>query len=103
MRYDQLLFFIAKCGAPSQIINGHALPYTSTVEGAVVTIICHDIELTSLLVKNSTTAILCNHNGQWEPNPYDVCIKMPGISKSSSYIDSIVMAFIVIYRESNCF
>ena len=69
--------FVANCGIPTPIINGHVRPYTSMVEGARITIICDDAQLVSPLIENSTTAV-CNHDGQWEPNPYDVCIKLPG-------------------------
>ena len=43
----------------------------------MITIICDDIQFVSPLLENSTTAV-CNRDGRWEPNPYDVCIKIPG-------------------------
>ena len=62
----------ANCGPPSPPINGHILPYTSTLEGAVVMIRCF-----SDGVEGDQT-IFCTHHGIWELNSSEICESVSG-------------------------
>ena len=68
---------IANCGTPSPPINGHILPYTSTLEGAVVTIRC----FSDGMDENQT--IVCPHHGIWEPNSVVSCGIGPGLDSDN--------------------
>ena len=66
---------MVNCGPPpSPPINGHILPYPSTLEGAIVTYVCwmvHQEENISLCTEINTTAV-CNMDGNWEPTSQDL-------------------------------
>ena len=67
-----LLFFLANCGSPSQLINGVIIPYESTAEGARVLFVCQNINPNSVLESNYTVST-CSKKGNWEPNPRNFC------------------------------
>ena len=46
------------------------LPYSSTVEGAMVSVLCWNYDQRSIRMEGNLT---CNHHGVWEPNPKEVC------------------------------
>ena len=68
---------IASCGPPSTPPNGYIFPYTSTIEGSVVTFVCQNNDHQTLF-ENFTTAV-CNQQGNWEPSPGDFCTVTSGI------------------------
>ena len=61
--------YVANCGRPPLPKNGHnIIPYTNTLEGAIVTYVCWEVHQewnTSVCAEINTTAV-CNRNGDWE-------------------------------------
>ena len=58
------------CGAPPLPLNGRISHYFNTVEGANVTILCTHPSLSNSPV---TVTAVCNQQGQWEPDPANLC------------------------------
>ena len=82
------LIYTANCGLPPPPPqNGHIIPYTNTLEGAIVTYVCwivHQEENISLCTEINTTAV-CSKDGNWEPDSQDMCLVFSGQSKSYNY------------------
>ena len=72
--YEDLIFhvmiFSANCGPPVQPPNGYTLPYSSTIEGAMVSLLCWSYDQQSIRMEENLS---CSHYGVWEPNPREVC------------------------------
>ena len=70
------------CGQPlSPPTSGHILPYTNTLEGAIVTYMCwniHKEENVSQCIEVSTMAV-CNEHGNWELISQDSCSIFSGL------------------------
>ena len=66
--------FTANCGHPNPPLDGYIIPYASTVEGARVIFACRNSSqaLNSPQYEPEYSA-LCNSNGKWNPNPYELC------------------------------
>ena len=79
----------ANCGPLSPPPNGHISPYTSTLEGAEVMLLCQN-GLQSSLKENQTT-VVCNHEGNWEPAPADICSEASGIIHYSPTFQSLTL------------
>ena len=66
----------ANCGPPPRApsTGGRILPYTSTLEGAMVTYACwHQVMHQCMEVNMSS---VCNKEGNWEPAS-DLCVESP--------------------------
>ena len=66
----------ANCGVPPPPpVNGHIIPYTNTLEGAVVIYVCwtvHQEENTTVCAEINTIAV-CERNGNWGLDSQDRC------------------------------
>ena len=60
----------ANCDLPIQPPNGYVLPYSSTVKGAMVSVLCWNYDQQSIRKEGNLT---CSYHGVWEPNPREVC------------------------------
>ena len=49
-------------------MNGYLIPYTSTLEGARITIVCND----GNHIANVTNLVSCTHHVIWEPDPSEI-------------------------------
>ena len=81
----------ANCGPPNQPLNGYILPYSSTIEGTMVTILCWNNEQRSIRMKGNLT---CNHHGVWEPNPSEVC-GTELVSGNKIYLIAIDIGYVI--------
>ena len=62
--------YLANCGPPSRPPNSYIIPYSTTIEGGVVTFLCWNDDQQS---KAEDRNITCNRLGIWEPTPSEVC------------------------------
>ena len=72
MKTDCMSWFShsANCDPPIQPPNGYILPYSSTIEGAMVSVLCWNYAQQSIRKEGNLT---CSYHGVWEPNPREVC------------------------------
>ena len=61
------------CHSPSPPPNGYILPYTSTLEGAIVTYVCWSVQHGTGLCGEVNKTAVCTKRGQWEPSADDIC------------------------------
>ena len=66
------MWYVAICGHPPSPKNGYIVPYTSTVEGARVMTMCTSDSLG--LGENITSVSYCGPQGDWVPNPINICV-----------------------------
>ena len=61
----------AICEDPSHPLSGYVLPYTTTIEGTRLEVVC----LTEIngLQRETITTVVCTHQGDWDPNPKYAC------------------------------
>ena len=70
------------CHSPSPPPNGYILPYTSTLEGAIVTYVCWSVQHGTGLCGEVNKTAVCNKRGQWEPSADDICTQPEGVIMS---------------------
>ena len=61
----------AICEDLSHTLSGYVPPYTNTIEGTRLEVVCLT-EINGLQRENITT-VVCTHHGDWDPNPEYAC------------------------------
>ena len=61
-----IILLTANCGTPASPQDGYIHSYVSTLEDSEVIITC--------LEENENKTITCDHEGNWMPNPTDICM-----------------------------
>ena len=63
----------AICDVPTHPLNGYILPYTNTIEGTRLEVLC--ITETDGLQRENITivTVVCTYEGNWYPNPMYAC------------------------------
>jgi hypothetical protein len=81
--HNNYVIIIENCSLPfaAPNANGYITPYTSTLEGAIVTYVCWTIDHTlhQPMCKQSNRTAVCTADGNWEPNSDNICDNPIGI------------------------
>ena len=65
---------IPDCGPPKTPPDGYILPYMSTLEGARVIFACRNSSQTLKSPQREPEySTVCYSNGNWEPDPTEIC------------------------------
>ena len=90
----------ADCGPVSSPPSGYVSPYSSTLEGATVifTYMCENVNEPTFLPDGTT---VCNSDGNWEPNPANICGKYSGIN-SETFLTCIIILILILFRTFHC-
>ena len=86
----------AICEDLSHTLSGYILPYTSTIEGTRLEVVCLT-EINGLQRENITTVnVVCTHEGNWDPNPIYVCKNSSALGNDIYYA---YMTIMLLHKE----